>query len=63
MEITEGGGVLMTEEKDIVFEEGYRYKMTWFLCISSPDNKVECSAYLTPEEAKKLFDLMKEAGF
>ena len=53
----------MTQEKDIVFEEGYRYKMTWFLCISSPDNKVECSAYLTPEEAKKLFDLMKEAGF
>ena len=53
----------MTVEKDIVFEEGYRHKMSWFLCISSPDNMVECSAYLTREEAKKLFDLMKEAGF
>ena len=53
----------MPKDKDIVFQEGYRHKMSWFLNISSPDDKVQCSAYLTPKEARKLFNLMKEAGF
>jgi len=49
--------------KNIAFREGVRHRMTWFLEISLPDGTLVVAMYLTPEEAKKLFDLMKEAGF
>lgn len=53
----------MSAEKQIMFQEGHIHKMKWFLSVSSPDDLVQCQVYLTPKEARKLFDLMKEAGF
>ena len=55
-----GGGILM---KHIFFHTGSLHKMMWLLKISSDDDFVHCSVYLTPKEAKKLFKLMKKAGF
>lgn len=45
--------------------EFYELDMKWRLCIRSPGGfkGISLVVFLTPKQAAKLFEMMKEAGF